>query len=189
MLGLRHLTNTNYLSPISFDATSYTLAGAPTHFPLFSGGLDAVLHPCVANDIANDTPAKIKAELLAMMAEFVIDNPNGIFIQPIILRGMGPLASLDSYIAGTATVGGVANQSWAMFRQAIYDVQAAYPNNFVVMDLNQAIVNKFYGGVQPTATQMNTDLGIFAASDGLHTDPWVEDTIALATSLLLSGKF
>ena len=188
MLGLRHLTKANYLSPISFDATSYSLAGAPTHFPLFSGGLDAVLHPCVANDIANDTPAKIKAELLAVMAEFVIDNPDGIFIQPIILRGMGPLASLDSYIAGTATVGGVANQSWAMFRQAIYDVQAAYPNNFVVMDLNQAIVNKFYGGVQPTATQMNTDLGIFAASDGLHTDPWVEDTIALATSLLLSGK-
>jgi hypothetical protein len=188
MLGLRHLTNTNYLSPISFDATSYTLAGAPTHYPLFSGGLDAVLHPCVANDIANDTPAKIKAEILAVMAEFVIDNPNGIFIQPIVLRGMGPLASLDSYIAGTATVGGVANQSWAMFRQAIYDVQAAYPNNFVVMDLNQAIVNKFYGGVQPTATQMNTDLGIFSASDGLHTDPWVEDTLALSTALFLSGK-
>ena len=188
MLGLRHLTKTNYLSPVTFDATSYTLAGAPTHFPLFSGGVDAVLHPCVANDIASNTPAKIKAELLAMMAEFVVDNPNGIFIQPIILRGMGPLASLDSYIAGTATVGGVPNQSWAMLVQAYRDVQAAYPNNFALMDLNSAINDKFFGGVQPTATVLNNTLGFYSASDGLHTDPWVEDTIALATSLFLSGK-
>jgi hypothetical protein len=187
-MGLRHLTKTNYLSPMTFDATSYTLASAPTHYPLFSGGVDAVLHPCVANDIANDTPAKIKAELLAIMAEFVVDNPNGIFIQPIILRGMGPLASLDSYIAGTATVGGVANQSWAMLVQAYRDVQAAYPDSFVLMDLNTAINNKFFSGVQPTATVLNNTLGFYSISDGLHTDPWVEDTIALATSLFLSGK-
>ncbi len=187
-MGLRHLTKTNYLSPVSFDATSYTLAGAPTHFPVFSGGLDIALHTCVANDIASNTPTRIKAELLAMMAEFVVDNPSGIFIQAIVLRGMGPLASLDAYIAGTATVGGVANQSWAMFRQAIYDVQAAYPNNFAVMDFNQAIVNKFYGGVQPSATTLNNDLSIFAANDGLHTEPWVEDTLALSTALFVSGK-
>jgi len=188
MLGIRHLTKPQYLSPLTFDATDYALASAPTHYPVFSGGLDAVLHPCVANDIANDTPAKIKAELLAMMAEFVVDNPDGIFIHPIILRGMGPLASLDSYIAGTATVGGIANQSWAMYRQAIYDVQVAYPNNFVVMDLNQAINNKFFAGAQPTATTLNSTLGFYSASDGLHTDPWVEDNIALSTSLFLSGK-
>ena len=186
--GLRHLTKTNYLSPVTFDGTAYSLAASPTHYPLFSGGVDAVLHPCVANDIASNTPAKIKAELLATMAEFVVDNPDGIFIQPIILRGMGPLASLDSYIAGTATVGGIANQSWAMYRQAIYDVQIAYPNNFVVMDLNQAINNKFFAGVQPTATVLNNTIGFYSVSDGLHTDPWVEDTIALATSLFLSGK-
>jgi hypothetical protein len=142
----------------------------------------------VANDIASNTPAKIKAELLAMMAEFVVDNPNGIFIQPIILRGMGPLASLDSYIAGTATVGGIANQSWAMLMQAYRDIQAAYPNNFVLMDLNSAINNKFFAGVQPTATVLNNTIGFYSVSDGLHTDPWVEDTIALATSLFLSGK-
>jgi hypothetical protein len=187
-LSLRHLTKPVYQWPVTFDATNYALAGAPTHFPVFSGGLDVALHTCVANDIASHTPAKIKAELLAMMAEFVVDNPDGIFIHPIILRGMGPLASLDSYIAGTATVGGVTNQSWAMYRQAIYEVQAAYPNNFVVMDLNQAINNKFFAGAQPTATVLNNTLGFYSASDGLHTDPWVEDNIALSTSLFLSGK-
>jgi hypothetical protein len=186
--ALRHLTKAVYLSPVTFDATSYTLAGAPTHYPVFSGGLDIALHTCVANDIASDTPAKIKAELLAMMAEFVVDNPNGIFIQSIVLRGMSNLAGLDSYVAGTATVGAIANQSWAMFRQAIYDVQAAYPNNFAVMDFNQAIVNKFYGGVQPSATTLNNDLGIFAISDTNHTEPWVEDTLALSTALFVSGK-
>jgi hypothetical protein len=187
-MGLRHLTKAVYQFPVTFDGTSYPLAGAPTHFPVFPTGVDAVLHPCIANDMASNTPAKIKAELLAMMAEFVVDNPDGIFIHPIILRGMGPLASLDSYIAGTATVGGVPNQSCAMYRQAIYDVQVAYPNNFVVMDLNAAINNKFFAGVQPTATVLNNTLGFYSISDGLHTDPWVEDTIALATSLFLSGK-
>jgi hypothetical protein len=185
----RHLVKTQFLSPVTFDATDYALPSAPTHYPLFSGGLDAVLHPCVANDIGSNTPARIKADLLAIMAEFVVDNPNGIWIQPIICRGFaGGIAGLDSYIAGTATVGSVPNQSWAMYRQAIYEVQAAYPNNFAILDLNQAIINKYYAGVQPTATQMNTDLSIFSGSDSQHTESWVEDNIALSTSLFLSGK-
>lgn len=185
----RHLVKAQYLSPVTFDATDFALAGAPTHFPLFSGGVDAVLHPCAANDIGSNTPARIKADLLAIMAEFVVDNPNGIWIQPIICRGFaGGLAGLDSYIAGTATVGGVPNQSWAMYRQVINEVQAAYPDNFAIMDLDRAIIDRFFGGVQPTATVMNNTIGVFSGNDGQHTDSWVEDTIALATALFLSGK-
>jgi hypothetical protein len=35
---------------------------------------------------------------------------------------------------------------------------------------------------------MNNDLGIFAVSDTNHTEPWVEDTLALSTALFVSGK-
>ncbi len=186
--GIRVYTSAALSWPMTFDATNYALTAAPTNYPLFSGGMDVLIDGNCANDIANDTPAKIKAELLATMAEFVVDNPNGIYIKTVILRGMGPLASLDSYVAGTATVGGVANQSWAQLLQAYRDVQAAYPNNFAILDIMSPINDKFFGGVQPSATVLNNTLGFYSISDGLHTDPCVEDTVALGASLFLSGK-
>lgn len=189
MASSRFLTKANYVSPLSFDATDYLLPSAPTSFPIFSGGMDVCSDSSHANNIDIDTPAKIKAIYLAMMAEWVIDNPNGVYIKHIVLRGFGSLGSLDSFITTGVTVGGVANQTWAMLVQAYKDVQAAYPNHFIIFDHNQAIVDRYYGGVQPTATTLNNDLGYYSINDPKHTDPFVEDEIAQTLSMFISGKF
>jgi hypothetical protein len=172
-MALTDFQTTNYVYPgligaiLNFGENTYARAGffggnAGPHLVM---GLDMVTIALLPNDI-NQKSIVLYRKISETLEEVVRVNPNAVvqIVIPPCVAFSGGNNNRDNFFTGDTTVTG---ETYAFRRQRIKEACALFPNNTIVIDLQQ-----YYGDLAPTVLKGRLGhLGLFSRQTGDPIDP------------------